>query len=84
MDEPNPPWVVPGMRSTIAIISAAVVANFVLGFIVISALLPEQTRAGIEIKHLLGTSVLCMPLHGFRSSSALPLPSIANGTELCM
>lgn len=50
MDEPNPPWVVPGMRSTIAIISAAVVANFVLGFIVISALLPEQTRAGIEIK----------------------------------
>jgi hypothetical protein len=38
------------MRSTIVVISVAVVANFVLGFVVVSALLPERTRAGIEIK----------------------------------
>jgi hypothetical protein len=38
------------MRATIVVISVAVVAHFVLGFAVVSALLPEQTRAGIEIR----------------------------------
>lgn len=37
------------MRSTIAVL-VAVVAHFVLGFVVVSALLPEQSREGIEIR----------------------------------
>ena len=40
------------MRSTIGVLVVAIVAHLALGFVVVSALLPEQSREGVKIRQV--------------------------------